>query len=170
MEFLKERVVADRHDVNELLFLVGSRQRLGVVAKYFLNLLLCRQAVATSEDESVSMGGYMLDFFRNPVVARTLDNGELHLFVDKPLVCFNAMKLEQELSDLPAFTKTVCVYLDSRVALIDHSSCETLHHLVESSAHSAVPITVVGLERMLRLSKHASSVHISGPIPAPQPA
>ena len=142
----------------------------GVVAKYFLNLLLCRQAVAASEDESVSMSGYMLDFFRNPVAKRTLENGELHLFVDKPLVCFNAMKLEQELSDLPAFTKTVCVHLDSRVALIDHSACETLHHLVESSAHGAVPITVIGLERMLRLSKHASSVHISGPIPAPQSA
>ena len=142
----------------------------GVVAKYFLNLLLCRQAVAASDDDSVTMSRYMLDFFRNPVAKRTLENGELHLFVDKPLVCFNAMKLEQELSDLPIETKSVCLHLDSRVPLIDHTSCETLHYLIESSAHSEVPIKVVGLERMLRLSKHASSVHIAGPIPAPQPA
>ena len=142
----------------------------GVVAKYFLNLLLCRQAVAASDDESVSMSGYMLDFFRNPVAMKTLENGELNLFVDKPLVCFNAMKLEQELSDLPIETKSVCLHLDSRVPLIDHTSCETLHYLIESSAHGEVPIKVVGLERMLRLSKHASSVHIASPIPAPQPA
>ncbi len=140
----------------------------GVVAKYFLNLLLCRQAVAASDDDSVTMSGYMLDFFRNPVGKRTLDNGQLHLFVDKPLVCFNAMKLEQELSDLPIETKSVCLHLDSRVPLIDHTSYETLHHLIESSAHGDIPIKVIGLERMLRLSKHASSVHIASPIPAPQ--
>ena len=110
----------------------------------------------------------MLDFFRNPVGKRTLDNGQLHLFVDKPLVCFNAMKLEQELSDLPIETKSVCLHLDSRVPLIDHTSYETLHHLIESSAHGDIPIKVIGLERMLRLSKHASSVHIASPIPAPQ--
>ena len=140
----------------------------GVVAKYFLNLLLCRQAVAASDDDSVSMSRYMLDFFRNPVARKTFDNGELHLFVDKPLVCFNAMKLEQEVSDLPAFTKSVVVHLDSRVALIDHSACESLHYMVESSAHGEVPIKVLGLERMLRLSKHASSVHIASPVVVPQ--
>ena len=140
----------------------------GVVAKYFLNLLLCRQAVAASDDDSVSMSRYMLDFFRNPVARKTLENGELHLFVDKPLVCFNAMKLEQEVSDLPAFTTSVVVHLDSRVALIDHSACESLHYMVESSAHGEVPIKVLGLERMLRLSKHASSVHIASPVVVPQ--
>lgn len=142
----------------------------GVVAKYFLNLLLCRQAVAASNDDSVSLGRYMLDFFRNPVGKKTVENGEVHLYLDKPLVCFNAMKLEQELSDLPVETKSVCVHLDSRVALIDHTSCETLHYLVESSAHSTTPIKVEGLERMLRLSKHTSSVHIAGRVPTVQPA
>ena len=140
----------------------------GVVAKYFLNLLLCRQAVAASEDDSVSMGRFMLDFFRNPVGEKRLENGELHLFVNKPLVCFNAMKLEQELSDLPTEVKSVCVHLDSRVALIDHTSCETLNHAIESFAHGNISIRVIGLERMMRLSKHTSSVHIGGPTLAPQ--
>lgn len=140
----------------------------GVAAKYFLNLLLCRQAIAVSQDESASLGRYMLDFFRNPVGKKSLDNGELHLYLDKPLVCFNAMKLEQELNDLPSGTNSVCLHFDSRVALIDHTSCETLHHLIESAAHGGVPLTVLGLDQMLRLSKHVSAVHVANPVPVPQ--
>lgn len=88
--------------------------------------------------------------------------------MDKPLVCFNAMKLEQELRCMPEGVNSVCLHFDSRVSLIDHTSCETLHHLVESSDHHGVPITVLGLDQMLRLSKHASAVHIASPMPVPQ--
>jgi MFS superfamily sulfate permease-like transporter len=142
----------------------------GVVAKYFLNLLLCRHAVAMSDDESATLGRYMLDFFRHPVKEQRLENGELHLIVNKPLVCFNSMKLELALSDLPTDVKSVNVHIDSRVALIDHTSCETLRHAVESFAHNGITVNLIGLDRMLRLSKHSSSVHVGGPSTSPQVA
>ncbi len=141
----------------------------GVVAKYFLNLLICSRSIAASQDESASFGRHMLDFFRNPVTRKTLTNGEWHLHLDRPLVCFNSMKLEAELLKLPSEATSVHLHLESGVALIDHSSCEALHYMVESSAHSGVPITVIGMERMLRLSKHASSVHIADPVPVAVP-
>lgn len=137
----------------------------GVVAKYFLNLVLCSRS---RNEQSSSLGRYMFDFFRNPIVSRSMENGELHLHVDRPLVCFNTMKLEEELLHLPGEARSVCLHLDSGVVLIDHTSYEALHHLVEASAHNDVPIRVEGLDRMLRLSKHASSVHIAAPGPSQQ--
>ena len=140
----------------------------GVVAKYFLNLFICSRSVPASPDEPVSMGRHMLDFFQNPIGTKTLENGELHLHINKPLVCFNSMKLDQELSHLSPDVKSVFLHLDPGVSLIDHTSCEALHFLVESFAHNGMPITVIGMDQMLRLSKHDSSVHIAGPVPAPQ--
>lgn len=140
----------------------------GVVAKYFLNLLLCSRS--TVGDDNTSTTRYMLDFFRNPVGEKEVVDGVMHLHLNKPLVCFNSMKLEEELAALSPEIKEVHVHLDPHVSLIDHTSCEALHYLMESSAHSEIPIKVIGLEQMLRLSKHSSAVHVSnpGPVAVPQ--
>lgn len=140
----------------------------GVVAKCLVNVMLCRNAVQTSPDHSVSMHGYMFDFFRNPVCKQSVEDGVWHLYVDKPLVCFNSMKLEEAMAEVPPEIKSICLHLNPRVPLIDHTACETLHQLIETFEHSSTPLTVVGLERMMRLSKHISSVYIVDPLPASQ--
>jgi MFS superfamily sulfate permease-like transporter len=139
----------------------------GVVAKFFLNLLLTSRSVAAAGGLG-SWWSNMLGFFRNPITRRTLENGELHLYIDRPLVCFNSMKLQEELTRLPAEAKSVFVHLNPGVTLIDHTSCEVLHHAVEASDHGEIPVTLIGMDRMLRLSKHSSSVHVAGnasPVP-----
>lgn len=137
----------------------------GVVAKYFVNLLLCCR---TRREETRSLLRHMFDFFRNPIVCRSMEDGELHLYIDRPLVCFNSMKLEAELLHLPGAARSVCLHIEPGVVLIDHTAYESLHHLVEASVHTEIPIRVVGLDRMVRLSKHASAVHIAGPGPSQQ--
>jgi len=138
----------------------------GVVAKYFLNLLLCKRAAATLNDEKASVFTNMVNFFRNPVARTSMEDRILHLYLDKPLVCFNSMKIDEVLAKLPDDIRGVHLHLQTEVSIVDHTSCEALHYLVESTAESSVPVTVIGLDKMRRLSAHSSAVHVSGPAPS----
>ncbi|MCE9606757.1 MAG: SulP family inorganic anion transporter [Planctomycetia bacterium] len=111
--------------------------------------------------ESVSMSESLIGFFQNPISHKVLIDGEYHMHVTKPLVCFNTMQLSKELEEIPEEATKVHIHIDERVTLIDHSSCDTLMHAVRESKHSRVPVQVIGLERMTALSHHDSSVRVA---------
>jgi len=140
----------------------------GVVAKYFLNLLLCSRS--TVADDNTSTTRYMLDFFRNPVGEKAVVDGVLHLHLNKPLVCFNSMKLEEELAALPKDIKAVHLHLDPRVSLIDHTSCENLLSAVHEFTRNGVPAQVIGLDALQPRSEYHACVHVAAPSVAVAPA
>jgi hypothetical protein len=53
------------------------------------------------------------------------------------------------------------VHLNARVGVIDHTSCENLLHVVEEFSHNNVPVEIVGLDRMKRMSAHPSCTHLA---------
>jgi hypothetical protein len=93
-----------------------------------------------------------------------MSDGVYHMYVDKPLVCFNTMQLSDELDKIPSDAKAVRVHLDERVALIDHTAAENLMHAIKEYSHSNVPVEIVGLERLERLSHYDACVRVATPV------
>jgi carbonic anhydrase len=136
----------------------------GVAAKFVLNLVLYRQAIAaTGADEPrPSLIQSALEMFRDPIGRRELRNGRLHVYLDKPLVCFNTMRLSQELGQLPAEAQALTIHLNAQtVGLIDHTSCENLMDVVRDYSDSEIPVEVVGLDDMKPLSDYHACTRVA---------
>ena len=141
----------------------------GVIAKFALNMVLYRYAIAVARPNGhePSLWRSVLDFFSNPVGRRYVLSNEYHLHLDKPLVCFNSMKLIAELDQVPPEANSVFVHLDSQVGLVDHTSCENLMHVVQEFSHNNVPVSIVGLERMQQLSDYPACTRVAAASLAP---
>ena len=144
----------------------------GVLAEFVLNLVLYRYAltVAIPDGTRPSWLRSMLDFFRNPVTRRELLGDTYHMYLDKPLVCFNTMKLGQELDRVPAAAKTVYLHLEEQASLIDHTSFENLNHAIREFSYNKIAVSLVGLDRMRNLSDYHASTHVATPHVAATPA
>ena len=138
----------------------------GVAANFVLSTLFCRHAISTATASGVrnlSLAKCMGDFFRNPVVNREYSEGVYHMYVDKPLVCFNTMQLSEELDEIPSDAKSIQVHLDERVTLIDHTAAENLMHAIKEYSHSNVPVEIVGIDHLERLSHYDACVRVASP-------
>ncbi len=138
----------------------------GVAANFVLSTLFCRHAISTataSGVQNLSLAKCMGDFFRNPVVNREYCDGVYHMYVDKPLVCFNTMQLSEELDEIPSDVKSVQVHLDERVALIDHTAAENLMHAIKEYSHSNVPVEIIGIDHLEPLSHYDACVRVAAP-------
>ena len=143
----------------------------GVAANYILSALLCRHAIsqlATHGIGRMSIGRCLADFFRNPVLKREYCDGVYHMYINKPLVCFNTMQLAEEFDEIPSDAKAVQIHLDDHVAMIDHTAAENLMNAIKEYSHSKVPTEIVGLDRLERLSHYGACVRVASP--ATQPA
>jgi len=141
----------------------------GVAAKFALNTYLYRRSLLDSEvterQRSTLFQG-MYDFFANPVWRRETVGDTYHLYLNKPLVCFNTMRVSAELDQVPKSVKAVFLHLDPCVALIDHTSCDNLLGVVQEYSHNNVPVEIVGLDSMRPLSEHRASTRVSPRTPA----
>lgn len=142
----------------------------GTVAKLALNLMLYRQGLAATAAEGErlpSVWSSAWDFFANPVARREQTADEYHLYLCKPLVCFNSMKLSEELERVPSNVKSVSIHLDDSVALIDHTSSENIAYAIEEYSESDIPVHLVGIDRMRRLSHYPACTLVAAPpVPA----
>lgn len=139
----------------------------GVIAKFLLNGVMYRYALATASTgrEPPSMLELSLNFFRNPVFRREVRGSEYHLYLDKPLVCFNSMKISDELDRIPRDVNRVFLHLAEQVGLIDHTSCENLLFVIQEFSHKDIPVSIIGLDRMRSLSDHRTSGYVLQPLP-----
>jgi len=104
-----------------------------------------------------------LSLFRNPVSRHEFDEGEYHLYVDGPLVCFNMIHILRELGHLPEATREVYLHLSPSVPLVDHTTCDTLHHYLEefNSTDGHPSLEIDGWDHMHPLSRHESSMRLA---------
>ncbi|MFO1096312.1 MAG: SulP family inorganic anion transporter [Planctomycetaceae bacterium] len=140
----------------------------GVGAKFLLNAYLYRRSINESglpdELKPTFLRG-LLDFFTNPVTRREMVGDAYHLYVNKPLVCFNSMHVSAEVDKVPAEARAVHIHLDPGVALIDHTSCDNLLSVVQEFSHNNVPVDLDGLDDMRSLSDHHASTRLLGRAP-----
>ena len=135
----------------------------GVLAKFVLNMVLYRRAMSTqgTAGGAASLLQVASSFFRNPVTHREMRGDECHLYVERPLVCFNSTKLTSELDHIPATARSAVVHLAPSAGLIDHTSCENLMAIVEELSSVDRPVTVVGLDEMKPLSAGGKGTRVS---------
>lgn len=126
------------------------------------NLPTNARSVILHMDAPVTVIESLLGFFQNPVEHKELVDGVYHMYITRPLVCFSSMKLSEELDAVPSAASTVCVHIDERVPLIDHTTCDQLNHFAKESANSGVAVQLLGLDRMHAPSSHQSGIRLAG--------
>ncbi len=144
---------------------------IGIAAGIALELLMSLWYVGlwhTLRDASMgiappSFPARFLSLFRNPVACRRFDEGEYHLDVDGPLVCFNMFHIIRELGRCSREARFVYLHLSPRVPLVDHTTCDSLHHFREefNSSGDHPHLIIEGLEHMHPLSRHEAGMRIA---------
>jgi len=139
----------------------------GILATWLLDIFLVYRAIGASRHHASkcpTLWEGALAMFRNPITRTEARDGEFHLYVERPLVCFNSMKVSEALDRLPASTGKVVLHLGPNVMLVDHTACENLMYFVEQETNGTSIIELKGLENMRRLSKHHACVHVYSPV------
>ncbi len=101
------------------------------------------------------------DLFRNPVSNRELVNDQYHLYFSRPLVSFNLLHLNRELTRIPQQATVVYFHVGDQVTLIDHTSSSNLMGFARDYEQNGKgQIHFTGLEEMLMLSKDETCVRL----------
>jgi MFS superfamily sulfate permease-like transporter len=154
-----------------VLVTVSTDLLMGIAAGIALELVMSLWYVGlwhTLRDVSLgiappSITARFLSLFRNPVAQRELDEGEYHLYVEGPLVCFNMFHMIRELRNRPHGTRQVYLHLSPRVPLVDHTTCDSLHHFLDefNSTDEYPSLEIDGWDHMHPLSRHETSMRIA---------
>jgi hypothetical protein len=96
----------------------------------------------------------------NPIVHRELAGNEYHLTADRPLVCFNALSFNRELSNIPPEATKVVLHVGNGVTLVDHTTCENLMNTIEeTNLGGRIHLEIDGWTRLQRRSFHHTALH-----------
>jgi MFS superfamily sulfate permease-like transporter len=128
----------------------------GLAVKFALDILLTSRHVWTRFGRPMTYAEvaryglhHLALLFRNPVVRREYVDGSYHLYFDRPIICFNSIHLNRELDRVPADATEVQVHIGQGVAMIDHTSCDSLMYFVEQFERSGnCQVEITGLSRM----------------------
>jgi MFS superfamily sulfate permease-like transporter len=111
------------------------------------------------------------ELFRNPVVQSVESPEGYHLYFARPMVCFNALHLNDALSRIPTGATAVYLHVTDLVTMIDHTTTITLLDFVEEFKRSGRGIAqILGLERLRPQSHDRLCMRVSPPIPAQERA
>ncbi len=133
----------------------------GTLMKLIINVVLYKSSESLRTDGTrTGVLKVVKGFFQNPVGKREMVGDELHLHMDKPLVCFNSMKLTDEFEKISAGTRSITIHLNDKVRLIDHTSCENLLQSVDSFSENNLPIHVLGLNKLRARSHYPAAARV----------
>lgn len=104
--------------------------------------------------------------FANPVVWRRTDDDGVHvIYMNGPVVCFNAMAVNSELEQIPDSVKKIQFFFGPGVALIDHTSVTNLLSFSSTmKIRKNVEVELLGFELMCRCSKDESCMRVANPL------
>ena len=145
------------------LAIVTTDLLVGVAVGIVVKMVLCAWFVASVEARLLRDGSFLGTvrmLFRNPIVHRELAGNEYHLTADRPLVCFNALSFNRELSNIPPGATKVVLHVGNGVTLVDHTTCENLMNAVdEINLGGKFGIEIDGWPRLQRRSFYRTALH-----------
>jgi hypothetical protein len=107
------------------------------------------------------------ELFRNPVVQTVCTPEGYHLYLARPLVCFNALHLNQALARIPGDARAVYLHVTDLVTMIDHTTTSTLIDFAEEFKRGGRGIVeILGLDHLRPRSHDRACMRISPPIAA----
>lgn len=140
---------------------------IGIVLELILNAWYVRLWHALNENwsETGTLGfpARLMSLFRNPVARREFSDSTYHIYINKPLVCFNLFHVIRELERRPAAAIAVWVHLSPQVPLVDHTTCTVLAHFLEelNGQDQRPKLEIKGWDLMRPLSKHDHSTRLA---------
>jgi len=135
----------------------------GVAMKLVLNLWYVSLSYRLSGANGTQTPGLWtraLNLFRNPVASREFSEGGYDLHLDRPLVCFNLFHVIRELQNIPPETTTIRLHFTPLVALVDHTTAETLFHYIHDYNSRQLHMELVNWEQLRPLSDHPSAIQL----------
>ena len=129
----------------------------GTVAKYLLIGSYSARAARLSRGK-LKLSSLLTDVFRDPVGRIDRDGPRAVVHITRPLVCFNAYKLHEDLEHLDHDVTEVVLEIDDSAALIDHTACEAMFSEVD--AHENRSLEIRGLGGMQALSSHREAIRL----------
>jgi carbonic anhydrase len=144
----------------------------GIVAKLILEAIIVARVQRGGAEGHEPAGlkvrrwlGATGELFRDPVVKSVSMDDSYHMYFGRPLVCFNAMHLDRELTLIPSNASAVTMHITDLVTLIDHSTAATLLDFVDDFKRAGRGVvTIVGLDRLKARSHAESAMRISAPV------
>ncbi len=140
----------------------------GIVLEFALNVVY---SWPTAKVPSAALASYgpgaggtistFTNLFRNPVTNRELVDDQYHMYFGRPLVSFNLLHVNRELTRIPEQATTVYFHVDNAVTLIDHTSSANLMgftHDFEQGGARHVQFT--GFKEMHMCSKDETCVRL----------
>ncbi len=91
---------------------------------------------------------------------REVSDGAYDLYLTRPLVCFNLFHVIHELQQIPPATTKVRLHFTPLVALVDHTTAETLFHYVHDYKSRQLSLELVNWEQFHPLSDHPSAIQL----------
>jgi carbonic anhydrase len=141
----------------------------GMLVKILLNLAMTSHHVRAPNGRAMTVAevlpnalSHLSQFVRNPVTRRERHADGYHLYLDRPLVCFNSMLLDRELSRIPEDTADVYLHVGYHVTMIDHTSYDGLMQFVEEYGSKGLGrVEILGMDRLIHWSHSAHGVRLA---------
>jgi carbonic anhydrase len=133
----------------------------GVAFAFVINLWMLIQANKPRNGNKVKLSALITGLFKNPVSLKLLENEVYHIYLNRSLVCFNYMGLQQEFKRIPQEAKQVYLHISEDVLLIDHTIMDNLAHwMLQYEATTGNKVELMGLDQMRKLAKSDHSTHM----------
>jgi carbonic anhydrase len=144
----------------------------GIVAKLLLELAIVAK-VERPQPQKLAFAGLPVkrwltetgELFRDPVL-KTVTVGETyHMYFGRPMVCFNSLHLDRQLSLIPGGASAVCMHITDLVTLIDHTTATLLLDFVENfKCAGRGVVTIAGLDKLRARSHAEAAMRVSAPV------
>ncbi len=97
------------------------------------------------------------ELFRNPVERKTEDDGVMHIYLNRSVVCFS--RIVERLGSVPSGMREVHIHLGDGVRLIDHTAWSALWRYAED-AKATAQVVWHGLDDFRPLSMHPGAMRV----------
>jgi carbonic anhydrase len=136
----------------------------GTMFKVLMALFFVRQVEIQRGQFGQAASGFWHSFrslFVTPLreVIEHDDGTTIH--VDGPVICTNAIWLQQALDRTMKRTGPIRVNLGSNVTLIDHTACEGLLHFIDEARAEGRQADLIGMDRLRKRSTVESSLRVA---------
>jgi carbonic anhydrase len=136
----------------------------GMAFALLVSVGLVWRAYQTGHGPKTGLGALLLGLFKNPVSLQFLQQDSYHIYLHRPLVCFNYMSLTQAFNQIPPQAKRVYIHITAGVLVIDHTIMDNLAHwMLQYQAKTGNLVELVGLDNMRKTAQSAHATHVMQP-------